>query len=108
MSRFMAWKMATSFVLAAETWLGPTLTRAGEEALLVVGVSRHEPFGLIQRIHRRRTVEFGSVQWLMPGQVDETYFRMLPIGGTSFTHDEIADLEATFGKDGDLAAERLS
>ena len=32
--RFMAWKMATAFVLTAETWLGPERTRSGEEAIL--------------------------------------------------------------------------
>ena len=29
--RFMAWKLATGFVLTAETWLGPERTRSGEE-----------------------------------------------------------------------------
>jgi hypothetical protein len=28
--RFMAWRLAQSFVLAAETWLGSTVTRTGE------------------------------------------------------------------------------
>jgi hypothetical protein len=34
--RFMAWKLATGFVLTAETWLGPERTRPGEEAVLRV------------------------------------------------------------------------
>jgi hypothetical protein len=29
--RFIAWKLATGFVLTAETWLGPERTRSGEE-----------------------------------------------------------------------------
>ena len=33
-SRFMVWKMATSFVFTAETWLGVEKTRSGDEALL--------------------------------------------------------------------------
>ena len=37
-SRFMVWKMATSFVLTAQTWLGAEKTRSGDEALLAVGV----------------------------------------------------------------------
>jgi hypothetical protein len=41
----MAWKLATSFVLTAETWLGAEITRSGEEAILVVGVSHHERRG---------------------------------------------------------------
>jgi hypothetical protein len=35
--RFMAWKLATGFVLTAETWLGPERTRSGEEAVLTIG-----------------------------------------------------------------------
>ena len=38
--RFMAWKLATSFVLTAETWLGPERTRSGEEAIATIGVSQ--------------------------------------------------------------------
>ena len=53
MARFLAWKMATSFVLTAETWLGAKETRAGDEALLVIGVSHHERLGLVQRIEER-------------------------------------------------------
>ena len=51
-SRFMAWKMATSFVLTEETWLGAQKTRVGDEALLAVGVSHHERLAAIQRIRR--------------------------------------------------------
>ena len=29
---FMAWKVATAFVLTEDTWLGPERTRSGEEA----------------------------------------------------------------------------
>src|SRR5438067_1442828 len=29
----MAWKLATGFVMTAETWLGPERTRSGEEAV---------------------------------------------------------------------------
>ena len=48
-SRFMAWRMATSFVLTAETWVGPMISRSGQEALFVVGVSRHERRAAISR-----------------------------------------------------------
>jgi hypothetical protein len=37
--RFMAWKLATGYVLTAETWLGPDRTRSGEEAVLTIGVA---------------------------------------------------------------------
>jgi hypothetical protein len=105
--RFMTWKMATSFVLTAETWLGAEITRRGEEAILVVGVSHHERRGVIQRIRRTIPVSFGAVEWLHPDQLDETYFKILPAAG-EITLDEIAELSAIFCKDGEMAAERLS
>jgi hypothetical protein len=40
--RYMAWKLATAFVLTAETWLGPERTRTGEEATATIGVSHRD------------------------------------------------------------------
>ena len=107
-TRFMAWKMATSFVLTAETWLGREVTHSGEEALLVVGVSHHERRALLQRIHRTTPVSFGVLEWAMPKQVDDTYYRILPTGRSEITAEEALELAVIFGKDGELAAERLS
>ena len=45
LSRFMTWRLAISFVLTAEMRLG---TPQSEEAILAVGVSRHERVGLVQ------------------------------------------------------------
>src|SRR3569833_2005775 len=50
--RFMAWKMAMSYVTTAQGRLGPDLTREGPEALSVVGVSRNERRAAIQRVQR--------------------------------------------------------
>ena len=50
-SRFMTWRLATSFVLTAELRL--SMGESGEDAILAVGVSRHERVGLVQRIRRR-------------------------------------------------------
>ncbi len=107
-TRFMAWKLATSFVLTAETWLGPKVTRVGDEAILVVGVSRHERRGVMQRIRRTVPVNFRPVEWLDPEQVDETYFKILPTGAGEITLEEIAELSAIFGEGGEMQAERLS
>jgi hypothetical protein len=107
-SRFMTWKMATGFVLTAETWLGAEETRQGDEALLAIGVSHHERLGLVQRITGRDPVSFGTSEWLMPDQVDETYFRLLPTGSGEITIEEIAELASIFGENGELSAERLS
>ena len=108
MSRFMAWKMATSFVLTAETWLGGDITRSGDEALLAIGVSHRERLGLVQRITGRDPVSFGAPEWLMPDQIDETYFRLLPTGVSEITAEEQRELAVIFGENGELAAERLS
>lgn len=108
MIRFMAWKLATSFVLTAETWLGAEITRSGEEAIFVVGVSHHERREVMQRIRRTIPVSFHPVEWLDPDQVDETYFKILPSGAGEITVDEIAELSAIFGEGGEMEAERLS
>jgi hypothetical protein len=107
-TRFMAWKLATSFVLTAETWLGPVITRSGQEALLVVGVSRHERRAAMQKIVRDSPVDFGPVVWLAPEQVDETDFNLLPAKTSEITIDEIVELSAIFGEGGEMQAERFS
>jgi hypothetical protein len=107
-SRFMTWKMATSFVLTAQTRLGAETTRSGDEALLAVGVSHRERLGLVQRITGRDPVSFGAAEWLMPYQIDETYFRLIPTGASEITAEEQRELAVIFGENGELAAERLS
>jgi hypothetical protein len=107
-SRFMAWKMATSFVLTVETFLGPEETRSGNEALLVVGVSHHERLAAVQRLRRADVRAFVELEWLGPEQVDYTYFKLLPTGRSEITFEEIAELAIIFGPDGEMAAERLS
>ena len=107
-TRFMAWKLATSFVLVAESWVGPVISRSGLEVLFVVGVSRHERRAAMQKIVREVPVGFGPVVWLAPEQVDDTYFNLLPAKASEITIEEIAELSAVFGKDGEMAAERLS
>jgi hypothetical protein len=58
MGRFMIWKMALSYVLTTETWIGPETTRTGEEALLAVGVSRSERLAAMQWFGRADVVTF--------------------------------------------------
>ena len=104
----MVWKMATSYVLTAETWLGAKETRPGEEAILVLGVSRHERLGLLQRIEERDPLRLGPPEWLQEDQIDETYIDLLPGKTTEITVEEIAELTAVFGDGGETAAERMS
>ncbi len=107
-SRFMAWKMATGFVLTTETWLGAELARASDEAILTIGVSPHERLAVLQRIKRDDAVSFSQPVWLASYHVDECYLKMLPGKRTEVTAEEVADLSRIFGKDGELPPERLS
>ena len=107
-SRFMLWKMATSYVLTAETWLGAEETREGDEAILVIGVSRQERLGLLQRIEERDPLRLGPPEWLQEEQIDEIYFDLLPGKASEITVEEIAELTAVFGDGGEMAAERMS
>ena len=107
-SRFMVWKMATSYVLTVETWLGPEKTRTGEEGLLAIGVSRHERLAVMQRIRRGDAVSFDDPEWLLPHQVDTAYFKMLPGGLTEISAAEASELARIFGKNGELPATRVS
>ena len=107
-SRFMVWKMATSFVLTAETWLGAEKTRSGDEALLAIGVSRHERLAVLQRIKRGDAVGFSEPMWLAPHHVEDQYCAMLPAGAAELSDEEVGELAQVFGKSGELRAERLS
>jgi hypothetical protein len=104
MPRFMAWKLATAFVLTAETWLGPERTRSGEEAVLTIGVSHHERMAVIRRIRRTPALAFGPSEWLPPDALDDTYFRLLPSGQNTVSAEEAAMLAAVFAEDGELPA----
>jgi hypothetical protein len=106
--RFMAWKLATAFVLTAETWLGPQRTRSGEEAVLTIGVSHQQRLGVMRRIRRTPTIAFAPAEWLAPDAIDEHYFRLPPVGQGAVTVEEAAMLADVFGEDGELPAQRLS
>ena len=105
-SRCMTWRLATSFVLTAEMRL--SVEGSGEEAILAVGVSRRERVGLVQRIRRRDPLTLTSPEWLTAEQIDETYSSLLPSRKSEISVDEIAELTAVFGENGEMAAERLS
>lgn len=104
-SRFMTWKLATGFVLTAETWLGPI---AAHEALLVVGVSHHERLAALQQIGTGSVPRFDALEWLDADLVDDVYWGLLPARRSEITLEEITELARLFGKDGEMAAELLS
>jgi hypothetical protein len=103
-SRFMAWKLATSFVFTAEPWLGTD----GEDALNIIGVSLHEKMAVVQSIQHGEEVSFGQPMWLAPHQVEDRYVAMLSRGRTKITAHEAAMLARVFGRNGELPAQRLS
>jgi hypothetical protein len=106
--RFMAWKLAQAFVMTGETWLGPTVTRQGEEAVTAVGVSKSEWLGVVQRIRRNgASVEFGPLEWLEPEQMDTLYWTLLPRREETVTAKEAAELAAIFAESGELPAQKL-
>jgi hypothetical protein len=85
-------------------------TQSGDvdEALLGVGVSRHERLAVMQRVERGDAVGFSQPMWLAPHHVDDQYFAMLPKGVAEISGEEAAELSRVFGKNGELRAERLS
>jgi hypothetical protein len=62
----------------------------------------------LQRLRRAAVVTFAPVEWLKPEEVDETYFKILPLGRSEITAEEAHELAVIFGEDGELAAQRLS
>ena len=96
--RFMAWKLATGFVLTCETWAG---------AVLTIGVTHQECLGVIQHIRRTPTVSFGEPEWLPASSLDDTYFQLLPDGTTPVTAMEAKTLAVVFGEAGEMPARPL-
>ena len=95
--------------MTAETWLGPTVTRTGEEAVTAVGASRSERLGVIQRIRRKgAAVEFGPLEWLAPEQMDTLYWTLLPRREETVTAKEAAELMRIFAESGELPAQKLN
>jgi hypothetical protein len=105
-SRSMTWRLATRFVLTAEMRVGTP--GSSEDAILAIGVSRHERVGLMQRIRRRDPLSLTSPEWLTADQIAETYSNLLPAKASEISIEEIAELSAVFGADGEMPAERSS
>lgn len=106
--RFMRWKMAESFVFVGQTWLRPTATRMGEEAVLVIGHVPGERLAFLQRIRREPSLSFGGLECVKPRDIDPAYWSILPRRKESVAVDEAAALAVIFGEDGDLPAQKLN
>ncbi len=109
MKRFMAWKLATGFVLGMEAWLGPEKTREGEEALFAIGVTRAERLAVMRRIRRGKdTIALGPPEWLGADAIDGTFFSLLPERTESMTVEEAKMLDQIFGEEGETPAVKMS
>jgi hypothetical protein len=106
--RFMAWKLAQSFVLVGETLLGSTTAGAREEAVFVVGHVRGERLAFLQRVRREPSLSFGGLECVKPRDIDPAYWSVLPTCEETVAVLEAASLAVIFGDDGELPAQKLS
>lgn len=105
--RFMAWKLAQSFVLVGEAWIGATATRRGDEAVFAVSHVRGERVVFMQRIHRQPALSFGGLECVKPRDVDSTYWSLLPTREETVSPEEAKELERIFGEHGEHPAQKL-
>ena len=95
---FMAWKMATSFVVSGET-ITP-------DAVFSVYVTRDIAFGQMRLVDRRsKTLGRGTA--LLDHDCDPAYHLMLPAGQSSMDPAMMEELERVFGDAGEMEATRL-
>jgi hypothetical protein len=87
----MKWKLATSFVLTAETWLGSLPKHGSEEAILGVGVSGVSELGS-SRGFTKGILSTSQALSGCVGQIDEFYSTLLPSKTSEITVEEIAEL----------------
>jgi hypothetical protein len=97
---FMAWKMATGFVLSGEL--------RDPDAISSFAVLRDERMGVMRRIERGPPISFGETTSLDESHIDDGLIVLLPRGATTLTAELIAELERAFGKDGETPALRVS
>jgi hypothetical protein len=96
---FMAWKMATSFVISGELH--------APDAISSFFVGRGERAGLFRLIERGPPISFGEISPLGEGKVEAVLIALLPQREAAISSEEIAELERVFGDDGEMPAMRL-
>ncbi len=107
LSRFMAWKLAISYVMADETWVGSE-DAPQEEALICIGGTPSSISATIRRIIRNPTLSFGDVEWLAAEQIGDVYRHLLPEGASQLNFGELALLNSVFGKGGEMQATKIT
>jgi hypothetical protein len=107
LSRFMAWRLATSYIMAGETWLGSENAQ-DDEALICVAAARESISGAMRRIRREPSLAFGEVEWLTASEIGDEFRRILPTGASKLEIEELELLEAVFGKGGEMEATKIA
>ena len=105
---FMAWRMATGYLMAGEVGLGPAGTSDGNEALFVVGVTRSAAMAAMRRIRREPALAFGEVEWLDGPSIDESYRRILPLTDTAIDPETMREIRAAFEAGGEFEVETIN
>jgi hypothetical protein len=95
---FMAWKMASSYVMAGEM----------PDAISAIAVARHEQKGLLRRVNRGPPLAFGRIETLGAEDIEEKWTALLPRRETSLSAETVRELEHVFGEEGEMPARRLS
>ena len=90
---YMAWKMATSYVLSAESKL--------PDGVVALGATRTDYLGVIRPVIRK-PLSVGPEQWLTRKQIGEGFPELLPKGATTLDRETIAELTRVFGPNGEF------
>ncbi len=96
---FMAWKLATAFILSGE--------RRDPHAIASLAVGRDQHQGIMRRLDRGPPLHFGPVAALPNADVERELSTMLPGKHTTITRETVAELEFVFGADGAMPALRV-
>ena len=96
----MAWKMATAYIISAETKV--------PDAVYSFAIARDmEPYGMLQPI-KRDPLELWPMVPLGPEQCGEEFLRMLPSGKMEIDAGTLAQLEEVFGLEGEMEAQPVN
>ena len=100
----LAWKQATAFTLACETY--------EPDAVYCVGISANERHACIARIRRHpkpwTKANFSAVEWLPEASIDPVVAALLPNGPRPLTPKEVAAANKWFGTQGTFPAVHIA
>ena len=97
--KFMAWKMGPAFTMAGEL--------VNPDGVFCFGVMYREAVCAISAIEGRKPLRFSAVVWPDPGALGKELLTLLPHGVLTLTADDVAELNAYFGPNGQFPAVAL-